>query len=85
MAYNEKHKVSLTHQSIFDLKENDFSGVELQPEQKIAIDRFDPYRLWFLNQAGSEEEFHKRFHQLQAMANLSAWSEFLNEKYTTPE
>jgi len=43
---------------------------------------YEGYRIRKLNKVKDEEEFHDEYKVLQALANLSPFEEFLNEKYT---
>lgn len=65
--------------SINDLRDKEFSGVKLSAEEKFAISNFDKYRIAVLNSQTEEEKFHYQYRQLQVIANLSDWREFLRE------
>jgi hypothetical protein len=65
--------------SINDLRDKEFSGVKLSAEEKFALSNFDKYRITVLNSQTEEEMFHHQYRQLQVIANLSQWQEFLNE------
>jgi len=67
--------------SINELREKDYKNVELLPNERLAIKNFDRYRISELNNNMSENEFHNRYMQLQVMANLSPFEEFLKEDY----
>ena len=67
--------------TINDLRESDFTGRPLSHQQRLALKNFDRYRIHELNQQLSEAAFHKRYTQIQVMANLSPFKEFLKEKY----
>jgi hypothetical protein len=72
---------SLT-ESINDLRDKEFSGSKLSPEERFALSNFDNYRLKVLNSQENEADFHKHYRQLQVIANLSDWREFLKEEYS---
>lgn len=67
--------------TINDLKDKEFSGSSLEPDEKEALVRFDAFRIWFLNESPTEEEFHERYARLNAMANLSSYLVFLKEEF----
>ena len=67
--------------SINDLKDKEFSGKSLTTEEKTALRNFEHYRLKVLNDQKTEEDFHKKYQQLQVLANLGSYKEFLREKY----
>jgi hypothetical protein len=67
--------------SINDLRDKEFSGEHLNMEEKTALFNFDKFRLAELSQQKSEKDFHNKYIQLQVMANLSPYQEFLKEKY----
>ena len=67
--------------SINDLREKDYKNVALLPNERLAIKNFDRYRIAELNKQTSENKFHNKYMQLQVMANLSPFEEFLKEDY----
>ena len=67
--------------SINDLREKDYKDVDLSPNERLAVKNFDRYRIAELNKQTSEDRFHNRYMQLQVMANLSPFEEFLKEDY----
>ncbi len=67
--------------SINDLREKDFDDLDLLPNERLAIKNYDRFRIFELNKQTSEESFHNRYLQLQVMANLSPFEEFLKEEY----
>lgn len=69
--------------SINDLRDKEFSGVRLTSEEKFALTNFDKYRLSILNAQENEEKFHFHYRQLQVIANLSNWKEFLSEEFSS--
>lgn len=68
-------------ESINDLREKEFTGGKLSPEEKFALSNFDKYRIRILNNTKDENDFHQQYRQLQVIANLSDWKEFLKESY----
>lgn len=68
-------------ESINDLRDKEFSGVKLNTEEKTALSNFDRYRINTLNEQTEEAEFHYKYRQLQVIANLSDWREFLKEEF----
>lgn len=67
--------------SINDLRDIEYKGIELTPQQRLALKNFDRYRINQLNIQESEQKFHKKYLQLQVMANLTPYEEFLKEEY----
>lgn len=67
--------------SINDLRDNEFSNVPLTPKEKQALINFDRYRISELNSQSGDTAFHKRYRELQVMANMYDFEEFLKEKY----
>ena len=67
--------------SINDLREKDYKDLSLLPNERLAIKNFDRYRIAELNKQTSENKFHNKYMQLQVMANLSPFEEFLKEDY----
>lgn len=67
--------------SINDLREKEFNGEPLTKKEKHALVNFDRFRLNVLNAQTDEQSFHKRYQELQVMANLGDYQEFLAEKY----
>ncbi len=67
--------------SINDLRDKYFSGQTLMKEEKLAMMNYDQFRINYLNGSSDEEEFQKRYLELQAKANLTHYSEFLKAPY----
>lgn len=67
--------------SINDLRDKEFSGIKLTAEEKFALSNFDKYRINVLNSQTDEEKFHYQYRQLQVIANLSDWREFLKKDF----
>jgi len=66
--------------SINDVRDKYFENVPLTEQEKMALKNFDRYRMEYLNSAPNEEAFEKRYLEIQAKANLSAFTDFLNEE-----
>lgn len=64
--------------SINDLRDREFNGEVLSEDEKTALKNFDRYRIESLNGISDDKEFHERYRQLQVMANLGDWKDFLN-------
>ncbi len=67
--------------SINDLRDKEFSGIKLTSEERTALANFDRYRISVLNSQIEEEKFHYKYRQLQVIANLSDWREFLQKEF----
>jgi len=65
--------------SINDLRDKEYSGLRLTPEERFALSNFDKYRINVLNSQGDKDKFHYKYRQLQVIANLSDWREFLSK------
>lgn len=76
-------KQSVLPVTINDLREKDFSGHSITTEEREALENYDQYRIEYLNASTTEEEFHKRYFELQAKANLAPFTEFLKGKYVS--
>jgi hypothetical protein len=63
--------------SINDLREKYYDGKELSDDELLAIQNFDKYRIDYLNSSDTEDQFDKRYLELQAKANLSSFTDFL--------
>jgi hypothetical protein len=63
--------------SINDLRDKYYDGKELSEDELLAIQNFDKFRIDYLNSSETEEEFDKRYLELQAKANLSSFSDFI--------
>lgn len=64
--------------SINDLRDREFNGEALSADEQTALRNFDRYRIDQLNGITNDREFHERYRQLQVMANLGDWQDFLN-------
>ncbi|MEW6467959.1 MAG: hypothetical protein AB1458_03495 [Bacteroidota bacterium] len=69
--------------SINDLREREFNGKSLSEQEKTALANFDRFRIAELNKQPDDLSFHRRYRELQVMANLGNYEEFLKEKYNT--
>ena len=67
--------------SINDLREKDYQDIDLSTNERVALKNYDRYRIVELNKQTSEAKFHNKYMQLQVMANLSPFEEFLKEEY----
>ncbi|MBL4668120.1 MAG: hypothetical protein JKY30_02505 [Flavobacteriales bacterium] len=67
--------------SINDLRDKDYDNIDLLPNERLALKNYDKYRITELNNQTSEDKFHAKYMQLQVMANLSPFQEFLKEEY----
>jgi len=66
---------------INDLREMEFNNVELSPQERLALKNYDRYRIVELNKQSTEDQYNNKYMQLQAIANLSPFTEFLKEEY----
>jgi hypothetical protein len=64
--------------SINDLRDREFNGEPLTADEQKALRNYDRYRIDQLNGITNDREFHERYRQLQVMANLGDWQDFLN-------
>ena len=71
--------------SVNDIRDKYFNGEKLSEEERKALSRFDDYRIWYLNSADGELEFHRRYEELQVLANLATYTDFLDQKYDLPK
>jgi len=67
--------------SISDLRAKEFRNEKLSAEEAQAILNFDRFRLSELNNIKEDLEFNARYCELQIMANLADYKEFLKEEY----
>ena len=67
--------------SINDLRESEFNEEPLTQKEKQALINFDSYRINELNAQADDMAFHKRYRELQVLANMYDYEEFLKEKY----
>ncbi|MFT4601133.1 MAG: hypothetical protein ACI857_001311 [Arenicella sp.] len=64
--------------SINDLRDKFYDGLQLELDEFTALNNYDRYRLFYLDTAGSGQEFDKRYLELQAKANLVSYLDFLD-------
>lgn len=64
--------------SINDLRDREFNGDTLTPQERLALHNFDHFRIEQLNAQPNDMAFHERYRQLQVMANLADWKDFLD-------
>ena len=64
--------------SINDIKDKYFDGEPLSQEEHLAMQNYDRFRLLYLNASEDESDFDQRYFQLQVMANLHPYTEFLD-------
>lgn len=67
--------------TISDLRDKEFRNEALTQEEIQAIQNFDRFRLSELNKITDDFEFNARYCELQIMANLADYKEFLKEEY----
>ena len=73
--------MSIKTTTINDLRNLGIDNPNLSPQQRLALKNFDRYRSVELNKTLSEADFQKKYAQIQVIANLSPFQEFLKEKY----
>ena len=81
-AYLKESGISSGGATINDLREREYSGKSLSKMEKLALANFDKFRITELNKPMDDITFHKRYSELQIMANLGNYDEFLKEKYS---
>lgn len=67
--------------TISDLRDKEFRNETLTQEEIQAVQNFDRFRLSELNKITDDFEFNARYCELQIMANLADYKEFLKEEY----
>lgn len=65
-------------ESINDLRDREFNGDALSAEEQTALKNFDRFRIDLLNAQPNDMAFHEQYRQLQVMANLADWKDFLD-------
>ena len=68
-------------ESIGDLKDKKAAGDILSHEEKTAIKNYERYKSNILNAEMDELAFQNKYKQIQVIANLGDWREFLKEEY----
>ena len=66
---------------INDLHDKETHNEKLSGEEMQAILNFDRFRLSELSKVKNDLEFNARFCELQIMANIADYKEFLKEEY----
>ncbi|MEI6021935.1 MAG: hypothetical protein WCR21_12470 [Bacteroidota bacterium] len=79
-AITKKRAYTLV-ESIGDLKDKLSAGSKLTYEEKTAINNYERYKANVLNAELDEEKFQNKYKQMQVIANLGDWREFLKEEY----
>jgi hypothetical protein len=69
------------HVTINDIRDKEYKGEALTEEENSAIRNFEVYRLRVLNEQTNDEDFHKKYQQLQVISNLGSYTEFLRGKF----
>jgi hypothetical protein len=64
--------------SINDLREREFNGEPLSEDEVKALANYDHYRIDQLNAQTTDMAFHEHYRQLQVLANLADWKDFIN-------
>jgi hypothetical protein len=64
--------------SINDIRDKFFEGQELNPAERQALHNYDKFRLTYLNGSKDEKDFDYRYFQLQVMANLHPFTDFVD-------
>ncbi len=67
--------------TINDLRDKEFRNEKLSEEEAHALLNFDRFRLSELNKVSTDFDFNARYCQLQILANLADYKEFLKEEY----
>ena len=81
-AYLKEAGITSGGPTINDLREKEFGGKSLSKQEKLALSNFDKFRILELNKQTDDLSFHKRYRELQVMANLGNYEEFLKAKYS---
>ncbi|TAL57885.1 MAG: hypothetical protein EPN85_13010 [Bacteroidetes bacterium] len=66
---------------INDLRDKEFQNEKLTDEEIQALLNFDRFRLTELNKVKGDFDFNARYCELQIMANIADYKEFLKEEY----
>jgi hypothetical protein len=53
----------------------------LPESELLAVVAFDKFRIRYLSEANSEQDFDRRYMELRVMANNLSYEEFLKENY----
>ncbi len=71
--------------TINDLRDKEFRNERLTEEEGVALINFDRFRLSELNKINNDFDFNARYCQLQILANIAGYKEFLKEEYFSNE
>ncbi|MCB0478147.1 MAG: hypothetical protein KDC84_08285 [Crocinitomicaceae bacterium] len=71
----------MTFKSINDIKDFAYADYDLPESELLAMVAFDKFRIRYLSESTSEEDFERRYMELRIMANNMSYEEFLKEKY----
>ncbi len=63
--------------TISDLKDDYFDGIELTDEQKTALKNFDRLRLKTLSESVDDNDFQRRYFELQRKENTEDYKHFI--------
>ena len=66
---------------INDLRDKEFNNEKMTEEEMQALLNFDRFRLTELNKVKDDFNFNARYCELQIMANIADYKEFLKEEY----
>lgn len=66
---------------INDLRDKEFRNERMTEEEMQALINFDRFRLTELNKVQGDLNFNARYCELQIMANIADYKEFLKEEY----
>ncbi len=66
---------------INDLRDKEFRNEKMSEEEIQAILNFDRFRLTELNKVKNDFDFNARYCELQILANIADYKEFLKEEY----
>jgi hypothetical protein len=69
-------------ESINDIRDKECGGIKLTSDEASALSNYDKYRINLLNAQTDEQKFHYKYRQLQVIANLSDWREFLKSEFS---
>ena len=67
--------------SINDLRYKEYNDLPMTEEEVTALANYDHYRVKRLNGQISDAEFHQRYRELQTIAYLGDYREFLKPQY----
>lgn len=71
--------------SINDIRDRNNNNQKLKAEELTALQNYENFRLRELNRESNDDSFHERYRELQVIANLGDYREFLKEKYFSEE